>query len=793
MYKKVFTEKMLDEKAKLLFEEERKITRLDGWFIAQEVKMNNDTKYSQYSPSLKNAKNLYDIIKVLPLSISKNNIFAGTQRDSFAMSYALINPTFTVESFSGYCDPVSVFNDIKPNDEFSKERIERVAKWFGNTDYSQALKETYEEVASYTSEVAFFVEQVTGHTIADFDLSLEKGLNYIISEIEDKLSNNDLSQLQKDNYKAMIITLQATLLLAQRYLAVIEEEIKNEQSINRKNELEVLAIALRRVPALGARNIFEAIQSYLLLWQVMCLEQAPNPFAFSIGNCDRIFYKYYLMDKTSKPLLSGFFKHFLTFFNVGTRSWAISQNILISGKDLIGNDLTNELSYAILDAFYDMNLPQPILSVKIHKNTPDKLYQSLGRFFFTPGQLTPSLFNDDSLFKTLHSAGIAKEDLPKYAVAGCQEPLIMGKDSGNTTNSWLNLAKIMELTLNGGKSLLTGNLIGPKYIDFKKKDINEVLHNIKELFYLNLEFYLTKMVDAANNASRALSLLGVPFLSVFMGGLDTGYDMRDANNQGTKYHGSGCLIHGLSIVADSIIAIEEFLKQEKYSSEDLLSALQNDFIGYQSLHDLLKSYPKYGNNISVVDNEVKDIASRVSDMIRKKKNYLGNPFRPDFSTPSTHLLYGYHVGATPDGRKAREMLGYGIDPLYGEATCGLGFRMLSTFKLPFTCFCGGYASHLGVDPKYFTGSTYEKKGLEFKKKIIDTVFFSSEEEINPFYLYVNVTTAEVLRAVLANPKKHAPSGVYIMRIHGTFVNFLDLSPAIQEDIIKRLDNPSSRL
>ena len=43
----------------------------------------------------------------------------------------------------------------------------------------------------------------------------------------------------------------------------------------------------------------------------------------------------------------------------------------------------------------------------------------------------------------------------------------------------------------------------------------------------------------------------------------------------------------------------------------------------------------------------------------------------------------------------------------------------------------------------------------------------------------------------ANPKKYAPSGVYIMRIHGTFVNFLDLSPDVQEDIIKRLDLSST--
>jgi formate C-acetyltransferase len=57
---------------------------------------------------------------------------------------------------------------------------------------------------------------------------------------------------------------------------------------------------------------------------------------------------------------------------------------------------------------------------------------------------------------------------------------------------------------------------------------------------------------------------------------------------------------------------------------------------------------------------------------------------------------------------------------------------------------------------------------------------------------VNVNTPETLRKVLANPSKHAPTGIYIMRIHGTFVNFLDLSPAIQDDIIKRLDMEPAR-
>ena len=84
--------------------------------------------------------------------------------------------------------------------------------------------------------------------------------------------------------------------------------------------------------------------------------------------------------------------------------------------------------------------------------------------------------------------------------------------------------------------------------------------------------------------------------------------------------------------------------------------------------------------------------------------------------------------------------------------------------------------------------------MQMKICVIVPLFFNPENDrLSPFYLYMNVTTPETLRKVLENPKKYAPSGVYIMRIHGTFVNFLDLSPAIQQDIIKRLDMESTRL
>ena len=766
-FNEIYSANQITEMAKKLFKYERSKTRLDGWFLAKEIENEGEKKYESVDAETKKALILKDVVAGIPLEISENNIFAGTQDDGFAKSYALINPSFRVETFSGYCDPTAVFGDIEPNEEFTKERIETLRKEFSKTPYVTELSAVYDNAELDTKEVAYFIEQVTGHLIPDFRFAIANGVEPMMEKAAEPMK----------------IALESVLILAKRY-ADLALELSKDASPERKAQLELMANTLETAPKKGAKNLYEAIQVFILLWQIMCLEQTPNPFAFSVGNADRIFEPF--RNGLDRDTTAALLKHFLVFFNVGDRSWAISQNIIIGGRDKDGNDLTNPTSYALLDAYYDMNMPQPILSVKMHKNTPDRLHEELGRFFFSPGILTPSLFNDDALFAMLKANGIDEDDIADTSIAGCQEPLIMGKDNGNTTNSWLNLPKILELTLTGGESLITGE----KLADLKKAD----LKNLRDEFYKNVEFYAKRMTDNANGASKALSNLKVPFLSCFMGGLESGIDTRDTEKQGTKYNGSGCLIHGVSVIADSLVAVDKLLKEKPEEADRLVDALKNNFKGYEDLREFLLSAPKFGNNIDEVDNEAVEVVNKVTDIVTSKKNYLGNPFRADYASPSTHLTYGYWVGATPDGRLSREMLGYGVDPLFGEATNGMGFRMLSALKLPYERMGGGYASHLGIDPKYFRSESFEGKGLEFKEKIVNPLFFSTpDKKVSPFYLYVNVTTPETLRKVQANPKQYAPSGVYIMRIHGTFVNFLDLSPAIQNDIIKRLDLKSTTL
>ena len=113
--------------------------RLVGWLIARETAFIHAEEFASLDKEMRAAKELEAIIERLPLSISDNAVFAGTQRDAFARSYALINPAFRVETFSGYCDPTAVYDDIEPNEEFPKERIDAVREFTKKTDYVKTL------------------------------------------------------------------------------------------------------------------------------------------------------------------------------------------------------------------------------------------------------------------------------------------------------------------------------------------------------------------------------------------------------------------------------------------------------------------------------------------------------------------------------------------------------------------------------------------------------------------------------------------------------------------------------
>ena len=63
---------------------------LEGWFFAKEIMRECDERFSGEEDCIRIAKTLVEVAERLPLWISDYHVFAGTQDDAFARSYALI-------------------------------------------------------------------------------------------------------------------------------------------------------------------------------------------------------------------------------------------------------------------------------------------------------------------------------------------------------------------------------------------------------------------------------------------------------------------------------------------------------------------------------------------------------------------------------------------------------------------------------------------------------------------------------------------------------------------------------
>jgi len=792
---KILDTKRLEEYLDIIIKRNAEKHNLIGWVLAKDIQRRKLLEIGdKYSLAMTQAILLESICEQLPIFIEPGQIFAGTEEDAFSASYALINPAFRVESFQGYNDEMAFYDDVKPGDKMgdikvTAQMVEDNRKFWSKHPSVEKIRDIYKETGNQTKEAVYFVERVTGHTIPGFEGALEEGLEYKITELKQQKNK---FPAKSDYFDSIIKTLQAAITLADRYSKLAWQKYEQEDDPVRKEELHLIAKTCHKVPRQGAVNLYEALQSYILLWQVMNLEQLPNPYAFSVGNLDRIMQPYFKRNKISKKLALQLIRHFLVFFEVGDRDWAISQNIMVGGSDVEGNDLSSDMTYIILEAYHQSNRPQPNLSVKMHAHTPFKFYQAISKFMFNFGHSSPSFLNDVAVFSALKKKGVAEEDLKEYAIAGCQEPLIKGKENGNTTNSWLNLAKVLEISLNDGYSLITGEKLGPSYEELGlKENPFTSFTETKKIYYRYLDYFIEKMVQAANNCTEALSLLPVPFASFFMGGGETGIGMRDYNSgPGTKYNASGCLIHGLGTTADSLTVIKYLFDSEsklEFSLDDLIAALKRNFEGFEGLRNIIQKVSKFGNNISYADKEAVELEKIVSEKINRQKNPFGENFAADWSSPSTNLLYGYWTGATPDGRGAREDLSFGLDPSTGMAASGLLTRILSQSKLDYEIMTGGSAVAMSISPESVKGLSLKEKA-QYLKDIISAVFsYNSKAEGNGLgYVYFNVFSSEQLLDVAEHPEKY-PYPV-IVRIHGQYGDARKLSPDIlKKDIIPRLD------
>ncbi|EOS60339.1 PFL2/glycerol dehydratase family glycyl radical enzyme [Firmicutes bacterium M10-2] len=619
-------------------------------------------------------------------------------------------------------------------------------------------------------------DHAQGHICPDVELWLKYGPAGLKEKALEQLKI--CSEDQREFYECVVIVMDGAISFMNRYYDLI-------MGMDRSLQLTEVARICKALSERGAQSFHEALQSVWFLFTILHMES--NASSFSPGRMDQYLYPFYKKDREAGILseeealvliecLWLKFNQIVYLRNQNSAKYfagfPIGFNIAVGGVDANGNDTYNDLSFLFLQAQYDLGLPQPNLSVRLNKNSSSELMQDAIQVV-AKGSGMPQFFNDEAIIETLHEdLKITIEDARNYAIVGCVELTTHGNNLGWSDAAMFNLNKVLELTLNHGICLLTKQKIG---LDVGGLDTYQSFEELEQAFKKQVDYFIEEMMKAEVVVEKAhQDCLPTAFLSAVIDDcLSVG---KDVTKGGAKYNLSGIQMIQVANLADSLAALKKLVYDEKkVEAKHLLYALQTNFEEDFVLRtQLLNKVEKYGNDVDWVDALGSKWASYVREQMKNYTNYRGGPYHTGMYTVSAHVPMGENVGASPDGRLAKEPLADGgLSAVYGRDLAGPTAVLKSVSKISNSCTTNGGLLNMKFLPEFFQTETGMKKFENFLRAFV---------ELEIPHIQFNVVNREDLLNAKAHPKQYQSLTI---RVAGYTAYFVELAGKLQDEIIER--------
>ncbi|MCO7136849.1 formate C-acetyltransferase/glycerol dehydratase family glycyl radical enzyme [[Clostridium] leptum] len=752
--------------------------------IEQALLITETYKQNEEKPAiLKRALALKNALLHLEIGAEEEELIVGNRTKG--VRYGVVFP----ESGSSWVDREFETLPTRPQDKFQvrEEDILRFREdikpyWQGRSLEDVIRKRYGKEIDEISSVVKINQkDHAQGHICPDCAKWLQLGPAGLRQDALDRMK--DASGEKRDFYESVAIVMEGVQGFLMRYHDLILSMIPNAKEENRAS-MQVVAHNCAFLASNPPKTFHQAVQSLWILFVVLHMES--NASSFSPGRLDEFLYPFYrrdvdegcLDDQQALEILECLWLKFNEIVYLRNRNSAkffagfpIGFNIAIGGQDAHGNDFSNELSFLCLKAQEHLGLPQPNLSVRLHKHTSDALLKQSIRVV-AKGSGMPQFFNDEAVVHALEDLGISHKDALDYAIVGCVELTTQGNNLGWSDAAMFNLNKALEVTLTGGKCLLTGKQIAP---DFGSLTQYETFDQLEAAFAKQIDYFMERMILACEQVEQAhMDILPSPFLSsVIDDCMERGMDVTRG---GAVYNLSGIQMIQVANLADSLAALKQLVFDEKkISKEQLLHALETNFKGDEVLRNrLLYKAPKYGNDIAWVDELGAKWARYFNHKLSLHHNYRGGPYHTGMYTVSAHVPMGEMVGASPDGRFAGQPLADGgMSPVYGRDISGPTAVLQSVSSLDNVLTTNGGLLNMKFLPEFFSTETGIDKFAKFLRTFVD---------LKIPHIQFNVVRREDLIAAQKNPEQYRSLTV---RVAGYTAYFTELAGELQNEIIAR--------
>lgn len=657
-------------------------------------------------------------------------------------------------------------------DNETLNQVEAMAKYWEteNTNYKTRQsfpKELAEKIAgdSYKTESATVYPL---YRIAGLQLDFKKLLKYGINGLIVLILNKSIKSKDDDMYVSMVSLLNCIKHIIADYMDYIDTLMSGADEI-RKTELVMMKESLERIKSGKPETLHDAIQLVILYMLASdCRE---------IARLDDYLGDFYIRDLIDgKITRENAVVMVMQFFEMVEHELARDSRAIIGGVGRENVKSADEFALICLDALDRRPMAPgsennfhvlPQLSLRCYTGMDARLYDRALSIIGT-GRCFPLLYNDDAnIANVMRAFDVDKKTAQQYCFYGCGEYVINAKSVG-TPNALLNVAKTVELTLNNGVDPLTGKEIGVKTGELDKFDTFEKLMEAEKT-------QISYACDLAGTVKEIVYNVCADECSFLLASvlMDDCINRGKALLEGGVQHLGGTVeSYGNITSSDSMEAIRKVVYQDKkFTLNEVKTAIDNDFEGYEDIKKALLDAPKFGND----DDEADEIAQEIHNCVCKNLRRQKDRTRMDsllavIINNSLNAGMGTNTGATPDGRNKGVFLSNAVGAYNGQDKNGITALINSMTKLDTSIHAGGN-QNFKFSPKQFEDNY---KGI---KGFMDTFFKLGGQQAN-----ISVLNQADLEDAMVNPQNHEN---LLVRVGGYTARFIALDKRTQKDILTR--------
>lgn len=598
-----------------------------------------------------------------------------------------------------------------------------------------------------------------GHITWFFDRILTLGVTGFRARYEAALQHARDKEAE-EFYQGVLIMLDALQNFNDKHIAAYEE-IGNHE----------LAERMKKVPRYPAETFREAVQAFFMQHIVVMKE---NPFGGNgPGRLDYYLWPYLERDLKAGRCTLEQAKEIIDelFLRIDERLYGMDgwvEAIVVGGTYPNGASAVNPLTYMMVESIIDLDITHPSVYVRLPENPPEELIKLCARYMMS-GRNRAQILYDPAVIGAMVKNGTFYRDAVEYACGGCMEVGVQGMTSDFLYIGRQNTAKMLELMITGGVCLRTGQKLScfkeekglAAYTDFESfyRDFIKEADRLTKIFLRKQDIY-SEYAQKARPSYLISSMID-----------DCLIRGRNMHAGGAKYHDYGGNHLALPNVADSLLAIKEAVFEQKIcTAEELISALQTDFKGYEWLQAKLQSLPKYGVDNEEADAMARRVAADFADMYLSYRTRWGGKGMPVtltfvYSPEAANIL-----GAMADGRNLGKGIAHGVTPHSVSMKKGITAAINSCGRMPFEKFAGGASTMWDFDSSWAS------------EPVIAALLKSFIQKGGQIF-QGNTTPLEELLKAKEHPEDYPQ---LIVRVGGYSARFTSLSEELQDEIISRI-------